>query len=39
MSIFPGDTLQWNPIGVTIIGNGSNGTSLSQLNSPSGVYR
>ena len=36
--VLSGDTLQWNPIGITLIGNGSNGTSLSQLNGPLGVF-
>jgi sugar lactone lactonase YvrE len=36
--VLSGDTLQWNPIGITLIGNGSNGSSLSQLNGPAGVF-
>ena len=36
--VFLGITLQWNPIGITVAGNSSSGSSLNQLNSPSGVF-
>ncbi|CAF3677650.1 unnamed protein product [Rotaria sordida] len=31
-------TLQWNAIGTTVIGNGSSGSSLNQLNGPTGIF-
>jgi sugar lactone lactonase YvrE len=33
-----GDTLKWNSIGITILGNGSSGTALNQLNTPWDVF-
>ena len=33
-----GDTLRWDPIGITLLGNGSSGSSLNQLNGPLGVF-
>jgi NHL repeat len=38
MFVLLGYTLRWNPIGITVAGNGSVGSSLNQLNSPSGVF-
>ncbi|CAF3859332.1 unnamed protein product [Rotaria sordida] len=32
------NTLSWNSTGITIIGNGSNGFSLNQLNNPGDVF-
>ncbi|CAF1341711.1 unnamed protein product [Rotaria sordida] len=30
--------LQWNPVGITVIGDGSSGSSLNQLDRPTGIF-
>lgn len=38
MFVSLGDTLRWNPNGITLLGNGSSGSSLNQLNGPIGIF-
>ena len=38
MFVLLGSTLQWNPIGITMAGNGSSGNASNQLSGPIGIF-